>query len=54
MEIQKKNKARDTRPFGQEQGGQSDKIIKKVNCDQPTDRPTDQRTKRVVESRARD
>ena len=34
-----------TRPFGQEQWGQRNKIIKKVKCDgptyQPTNRPTD-------------
>ena len=30
-----------TRPFGQELWGQKNKIIKKVKCDQPTDRPTD-------------
>ena len=28
--------------FGQEQWGQKKKIIKKVKCDQPTNRPTDQ------------
>ena len=39
-----------TRPLGQEQWGQRNKIIKKVK----RDRPTDRRTKRVVESRARD
>ena len=43
-----------TRPFGQELGGQNNKIIKRVKCDQPTNRPTDRRTKRVVELRARD
>ena len=30
-----------TRPFGQEQRGQKDKIIKKVKRDQPTNQPTD-------------
>ena len=46
-----------TRPFGQEQWGQGNKIIKKSKVwrtNRPTDRPTDRRTKRVVESRARD
>ena len=39
-----------TRQRGQEQWGPRNKIIKKVKCDRPTNR----RTKRVVESRARD
>ena len=43
-----------TSPFGQEQWSQKNKIIKKVKCDQPTNRPTNRQTKRVVESRARD
>ena len=29
-----------TRPFGQEHWGQRNKIIKKVKCDRPTNRPT--------------
>ena len=45
-----------TRPFRQQQWGQRSKIIKesKMGTNQPTNQPTDGRTKRVVESRARD
>ena len=43
-----------TRPFGQDQWGQKNKIIKKIKRDGTTNRPTDRRTKQVVESRARD
>ena len=35
-----------TRPFGQEQWGQRNKIIKKVKRDRPTDWPTDKPTNR--------
>ena len=33
-----------TRPFGQEQQGQRNKIIKKVKHDRPTDQPTNRPT----------
>ena len=40
-----------TKPFGQEQRGQRNKIIKKVKCDRPTDRRT-KRLKRNSEKKS--